>query len=121
MYNMAREHPKWSLETLQHQGCASLTRKDELIRFRIDIQNGGTAYEKYYAITKWTIYRFKEAQSRKSHVTTRNLQEWAMQAAMQYISDDFKFTASTSWVNEFKSKFRISQRKVTRFVKPTER
>ena len=44
-----------------------------------------------------------------------------MQEAMQYLSEDFNFTASVSWVNEFKSKCRIRQRKVTRFIKPTEK
>ena len=44
-----------------------------------------------------------------------------MQGAMQFLSEDFDFTVSLSCVNEFKRKFRISQRKITILIKPTEK
>lgn len=48
------------------------------------------------------------------------MREWALQVGMQYISPQFNFTASLTWANHFKSDYRISQRKVTRYIKPTE-
>ena len=43
----------------------------------------------------------------------------AMQGAFQHLSDKFSFIAS-SWIARFKRKFHIGQRKITRFMKPTE-
>ena len=42
-----------------------------------------------------------------------------MQAAMQFLSDNFKFTASRSWIIDFKKKYCIRMR-VTRYIKPSE-
>lgn len=87
-----------------------------------DIEKGGTNRDKYAAIDKWTYDRFVEARERAEHVTTTTLQRWAMGAAMQYISGDrdFKFTASLSWVKNFKKKHRIRQRHVTKYVSHKE-
>ena len=120
IFNLCKEHPQWSLKTLHSHGATALTRKDELTRWEKEIINGGTIFDKNFAITQWTLKRFNEAQANKQHVTVRNLQEWAMQGASQYLSDNFKFTSSIQWVNEFKQKFHIGQRKITIFVKPTE-
>lgn len=119
--NLAREHPKWSLSTLKSHGAACLSRKDELTRWKKEIQKGGTIFDKSCAIKKWTYDRFCEARQNQVPVTTRNLQEWALQASMQYDSEDFHFSASIAWTNRFKQEYHISQRKVTRYVKSTEK
>lgn len=40
--------------------------------------------------------------------------QWALVAAAQF--KDFEFKASTRWVNKFKQRHKIRQRKITRFV-----
>ena len=65
--------------------------------------------------------RFKEAREENKPVSTRNLQVWALQAAQQYRENGYKFNASKSWVIEFKEEYRIRQRKVTRYIKPSEK
>jgi hypothetical protein len=49
-------------------------------------------------------------------VTTRTLQQWAMTAAFPFLSDDFRFEASSTWVTAFKRKHKIKQRKITKYV-----
>lgn len=39
-----------------------------------------------------------------------------MAIAFPLLSEDFTFSASKSWVTRFKCKYRIRQRKITRFV-----
>ena len=93
---------------------------DELSRWKKEIELGGTVYDKYDAINKWTYERFSESRKTGKPVYTRNLQVWAMQAAMQVLSDNFKFTASRSWIIDFKKKYYIRMRKVRRYIKPSE-
>ena len=95
-----------------------MSRKDEINRWRKQIVNGGTKSDKAHAIQKWTYNRFKEARLEKKPIQTRNSQEWVLQATMQF--RNYKFKASLSWVNKFKKKFRIRQRRITKYVKSTE-
>ena len=90
---MVREHPKWSLKTLQHRGSSALTRKDDLRRWENHIIKGGTQYDKSKISKDWTYKRFIEAREKKIPVYVKNLQEWAIQAAMQFNDENFTFTA----------------------------
>lgn len=49
-------------------------------------------------------------------VTTRTLQQWALAAAVPFQSENFSFTASSTWVKVFKRKHKIKQRKITKYV-----
>lgn len=113
---LARLHPTWSLQTLQKRGCFHLKRKDHISRWEKEIYKGGTNFDKYCHIEKWTYDRFVEARDARAFVSTRTLQEWAMSAAMQHIGPTFQFTASHSWVVRFKQRHRIRQRQVTKYV-----
>lgn len=64
--------------------------------------------------------KFCEYRDNNSPVTTRNLREWALHRSVRHESEDYSFCASTSWANRFKKEFRISQRKVTRYIKPSQ-
>ncbi|KAJ8668959.1 hypothetical protein QAD02_000218 [Eretmocerus hayati] len=118
--NMKREHPNWSLESIRANGGGKLSRMDELTRWKKEIAKGGTFIDKSLVIDKWTYDRFKECRERGKPVFTRDLRVWALQAARQFESSGHKFTASKSWIGEFKQKHRIRMRKITRYVKPTE-
>lgn len=115
-----REHPNWKLPTIQKNGGSKLTRMDELTRWKKEIEEGGTVFDKYAAINKYTLEQFLESRKSKKPVYTRNLKVWAMQAAIPYLSDTFQFTASRTWLVNFKQNNCIRMRKVTRYVKPSE-
>ncbi|KAJ8684535.1 hypothetical protein QAD02_020327 [Eretmocerus hayati] len=142
MVAIADAHPNWSLRTLQNNGCAALTHMDTLARWRADIAKKGTQFDRSEFINEKTFEAFKEARSKRQPVLFRNCQEWALQADFEYDAEvnasgssgrgstgngseadtnsRKKFYASKSWIGRFKTKYRIKQRKITRFVKPTE-
>jgi hypothetical protein len=113
--NLAREHPRWSLKTLQNMGGSALKNKKHLSRWREEIRKGGNKWEKFEAINKWVLDRFHEARNQKRPVITRMLKSWASQAALQF--EGLNFSASKSWADRFKLFNNIRQRKVTRYIK----
>ncbi|CAK9826401.1 hypothetical protein ANTRET_LOCUS4258 [Anthophora retusa] len=113
---LAEKHPKWNLKSLKSKGGFHLKRKDQVAIWKEEILSGGTKYDKFRHIDKWTYTRFAEARQAYAPVSTRTLQEWAIAAAMPYISDTFRFSASRSWLINFKRKHYIRQRQVTRYV-----
>lgn len=117
-----KQHPNWKFTTLQVHAGVALKKKDYLKRWEEEVKKGGTKFDKSKAIKNFTYAKFCEARNSRSPVTTRNVQEWALQAAQQFRDQDLKFSfiASKNWTNNFKQEFRIHQRKVTRYVKPTE-
>lgn len=71
----------------------------------------------YDMINKWTYDHFCEARQQMQPVTTRMLQQWASQAAIQYEESGFSFVASLGWVNKFKLTHSICKRKVMSYIK----
>lgn len=78
-------------------------------------------------IVKKNVYdRFTEARNEKQLVTRRQLQQWTMSAAMQFRDADeeegnvFKFSASTSWLTNFIKNYKISNRRVVRYISKKE-
>lgn len=112
--NLAKFHPKWNLKTLQKRGCSRLKRMDDLSQWEKQITSGGSIFDRLSIIDTWTYDRFIEARQNNQQVTTRNLQQWALTAAGQF--PDLKFKASDRWVNKFKNRHNIRQRKGTKFV-----
>ena len=119
--NLHKLHPKWKFATLKVHAGKLLTRMDELKRWEKDIIRGGTKFDSSKAIKKWTLKNFNEARERKSPVSNRNLQEWALQASQQFKDlENFSFIASQSWIDNFKKEYNIVQRKVTSYIKPSQ-
>ncbi|XP_046476181.1 uncharacterized protein [Neodiprion pinetum] len=117
---IADAHPKWSLKCLQNHGASRLKHKQNLYRWKEDVKRGGTYFDRWKTIDSDTYERFLEARSSMEQVTTRTLQQWAMNAAFQFLSDEFHFIASKSWVERFKKKHGIRQRKITKFISHKE-
>ncbi|KAL1488746.1 hypothetical protein ABEB36_014545 [Hypothenemus hampei] len=113
---LAKQHPKWHLRTLQAKGSRKLKSKDNIRRWERDILKGGTIFDKYAAIDSWTYDRFVESRKQNIQVTTHDLHEWALKAARQYQSSEFTFKASPSWVKRFKKKHKIRQQKSTEYL-----
>ncbi|XP_032679519.1 uncharacterized protein LOC116847972 [Odontomachus brunneus] len=117
---MAKEHPNWSLQTLQRKGAHYLKYKRDLKQWEKDVLSGGTRFDKLYAINSWTLDRFTEAREKFEQVTTRTLQQWAMAAAQQFLSSTFKFSAGKTWADDFKRRNNIRQRRITKYVSEKE-
>jgi hypothetical protein len=120
VFNLAKEHPKWSISTLRNMGSIHLKHKGMLAIWEKDIKAGGTKLDKLEMIDRWVYDRFVEARNRNQPVMTRTLQEWAISASFQHLSPGFEFSASTTWVASFKKRHRIVQRKVTKYVSTSE-
>lgn len=106
--SLPREHSNWSLKALQIRGTTRLPRKDQLDRWKKQILKGGSKFEKYEQINKWTYQKFCEARANKSPITTRNIQTWSLQCALQYVQFSLDFKASQSWVTSFKKILKIN-------------
>jgi hypothetical protein len=78
---LAKEHPGWSLKTLQRKGCSRLKNMSYLSRWEEQIKSGGSKFDKYCTVDSWTHDRFIEARQNFQQITTRNLQQWALGAA----------------------------------------
>ena len=111
---IADAHPKWSLTTLQRLGCAALSQKSQLGVWRKQVESGGTHWEKMKEVRKCVLENFLEARDQCKIIKTVNIQQWAIQKATAIGLHNFK--ASESWATAFKSKHRISSRKVTHLV-----
>ncbi|XP_076667942.1 uncharacterized protein LOC143368768 [Andrena cerasifolii] len=107
---------KMFAEDADRQRTAAAANKRLLNKWKKVVENNGSVRDKYIFINNWTYDRFIEARSLNRQVTTRSLQQWAIQAANQFLSNSFHFSASHTWVTKFKLRNRITQRKVTRFV-----
>ncbi|KAK2579037.1 hypothetical protein KPH14_002830 [Odynerus spinipes] len=60
---LTKQHPRWSLKTLQRTACRALKRKEDVKRWERDIMKGGTTKDKYTSIDLWTFDRFMEARA----------------------------------------------------------
>lgn len=59
----------------------------------MQIEKGGGLKEKYDMINKWTYDRFVEARQQMQPGSTKIIQQWASQAAVQYQDPEFPFAA----------------------------
>ncbi|KAJ8676823.1 hypothetical protein QAD02_012610 [Eretmocerus hayati] len=112
--NKSREHPEWSLTTLQKNGCRALTRKDTSARWTKDIEKGETQIDESVYIKEKTFEIFKDTRAKRLPIHKRNVQEWAIQAALEFRSGQTRFCASNYWLDRFKAQYGIRQRKITR-------
>jgi len=118
---LAELHPEWSIKSLRSKSTRLLKDRSQLARWKIDIEKGGTRYDKLRAINNNVYDRFVEARDQRGLVTTQMLKQWAMTVAFQFLDGNFEFNASNHWVANFKKKYNISQRRVTKYVSKKER
>ncbi|CAL8119248.1 unnamed protein product [Orchesella dallaii] len=85
-------------------------------RWRNEVKSGGTAFEKWNRIETSTYEKFCEARKDHKCIKETNIRDWAMQAFQSFRDESFQFVASHTWIHEFKKKYRISSRKVTKLV-----
>ena len=71
-------------------------------------------FDRYWAVNDMTFKRFQKARENSEHITATTLQQWALAYASELNCS--RFVASTRWINKFKRKYGIRQRKITRYV-----
>ncbi|XP_025154118.1 uncharacterized protein LOC112588423 [Harpegnathos saltator] len=125
----ANEHPNWSFRTLQSKFKQHLHYHSEVARFRKYILSGGNYWDKLQLIKRNVYDRFTEAREQRQLVTRRLLQQWAMAAAVQYNKQGeeseehgkaFRFVASNTWLTSFLHEYKISNRRVVRYLSKRE-
>lgn len=121
----SNENPNWSFKTLQKRFKQHLRYPSEIARFKKEILSGGTFQDKMELVKQNVYDRFTEAREQKQLVTRRQLQYWAMAAAIQFRDaedekDVFRFVASSTWLTDFIKLYRISNRRVTRYISKKE-
>lgn len=58
---LAEIYPKWSIKTLQRQGCHKLKNKKMLRIWKEDVKRGGTLIDKWKYVEMQTFEHFQEA------------------------------------------------------------
>ena len=89
-------------------------RPEYISRFRRYRRKQGTRQEKYQQIAQFCKESFDSARARGIPVHDRTLRSWALMKARELSVTRFK--ASERWIQQFKAKYRISSRKIVRFV-----
>ncbi|XP_025158805.1 elongation of very long chain fatty acids protein 7 [Harpegnathos saltator] len=125
----ANEHPNWSFRTLQSKFKQHLHYHSEVARFRKYILSGGNYWDKLQLIKRNVYDRFTEAREQRQLITRRLLQQWTMAAAVQYNKQGeeseehdkaFRFVASNTWLTSFLREYKISNRRVVRYLSKRE-
>lgn len=92
-------------------------RRQYLVDFRRHVEQGGSHSMKRAIINKETLDRFKELEHKSMPIKSYMLRAFARRVALRENAPWFR--ASKSWLDEFKVKNKISQRKVTkRYSRP---
>ncbi|XP_014612579.1 PREDICTED: uncharacterized protein LOC106791459 [Polistes canadensis] len=98
----ARKHSDWSIKTLQPLECTKLRSSNQQRMWEKYINSGRAVYYKYSLIDSRTLDCLKEARKNNRPVTENDLQQWALEAAKEFQSDNFIFKASPAWIKRFK-------------------
>jgi len=104
---------RYSLSTVKHS-FRKVKSLRQLYRWEHYIQKGGTHREKMLYISEYVLQNFKEADEEKKIIHDMDLRRWALEAKAQIDLSSFK--ASATWIFNFKRKYRIVSRKITKFV-----
>ena len=120
---LERIRPYWGKQRflwIQRHGGAKLKQPNYKDRWEKDVENGGTVSEKWRAIDAHVWESFKEARAIFRSVHGHDLKHWALEAASRFpANSSFRFTASNTWIAEFKRRHEITSRRINKLVKRT--
>ena len=103
---------KRTFEAVQNKFKKLKTRSD-LYRWDEEVTTNGTKFDKLHVITAFTHNKFLISRNKGYPVRDYNIKQWSMICAKEKNYTFFK--ASKKWVDNFKHKFNIGSRKITRF------
>ena len=108
----------YTLEYCHRHGGSKLKYRYYIPRWQEDVRNGGTVWEKFKAIDDETWKKFQESKQAFRNVHGHDIEYWALQAASKFPeTPNFRFTASDTWLSEFKKRHKISSRRINKLVK----
>lgn len=81
---------------------------------------GGSGKTKMQAINDFVVFKFTEARAKFLPVHNYHLIDWAREEAARVNATDF-FTASHTWVTNFKKRYGITSRAITEYSSQTEK
>lgn len=93
-----------------------LNNEKEIYRMRKYVENGGTNFHKWFNVSTKLFSKFKNSREQFLPVHDIDLKRWALEFGREEGLSLDEFQASDSWILNFKNKYRISSRKVTKFV-----
>lgn len=113
VFEYTQDHPNHTIKTISNRfrKVTSDRQKNRIIQYVLE---SGNRNQKLLQITNYTFEQFKLSREMKSPVHDSDLRRWALSKSNELKLDNF--VASHSWLNKFKNKFRISSRKVSKFV-----
>ncbi len=93
-----------------------LTDEKEIWRYKNYINSGGTNYQKWFQVSEKLFNKLKIAREKYLPVHDNDLKRWALELGSEVGLSRDEFKASDSWIFQFKKKFKISSRRITKFV-----
>jgi len=102
-----------SYKVVRHR-FQKLTSRSQLNLWESQVQKMGTKTEKLQYIARETFEKFKTARDNNKTIHDANIRKWALKFARQVHDDTFR--ASSFWLRNFKIKYNIVSRKITKFV-----
>lgn len=100
---------------VQHK-FRKVTHRKTLYRWKKQINECGTKYEKFLQISTYVLDQFKISSERSLPIHDIDIKRWALKAGEKFGLSPKQFTASTLWVHNFKTNHGIVSRKINKFV-----
>lgn len=104
---------RYSLSAVQNR-FKKVKSVHQLYRWEHSLQKGGTRREKLIYISHYVLNHFKEANNEQRIIHDLDLRQWALEAKEQIDLPSFK--AGPTWILNWKRKYKIVSRKITKFV-----
>ncbi|CAG7824212.1 unnamed protein product [Allacma fusca] len=110
----ANEGKNWKFDALRRR-FPDLKDRSCITRWKQQVVQGGTKYEKYEEIDEFVWSIFQNTRANYRAVRDIDLRVWALEKSGQF--QEFSFKASQSWAENFKRKHKISSRKIQKKTK----
>ena len=106
---------KWKFSTIQH-AYRKILHRGEIYAYRNYLETGGTKYFKIHQLKKQMFEKLKNARNTNLPIHDMDLKRWALEIARSLGLSRDEFLASDLFIYNFKKKFGIVSRKITKFV-----
>lgn len=113
-------HPSWKWDTLKKNGCPEVPNQRTLYGWQSQVRKGQNKREKMQDINAHVYNEFLEARKSFKILRSSHLRQFPIQKYLEINDLSLKFKATSSWLDKFKKRNRISSRKITQLVSKRE-